>query len=107
MLVCQEFGGGSLSRLKSLRLNLLIAVLSTAHDAVIENAVTEFHLGRSQTIQVWQICRYHGLHSPSRMFNSDDIVKNLRGGHECCPLANEPCVEDRRPIRVLVMNSGH
>lgn len=35
-----------------LMLNLLIAVLSTVHDAVSENAVTEYHLARCQVIQV-------------------------------------------------------
>lgn len=35
-----------------LMLNLLIAVLSTVHDNVSENAITEFHLARSQFIQV-------------------------------------------------------
>ncbi|CAM9651710.1 unnamed protein product [Ectocarpus fasciculatus] len=34
-----------------LMLNLLIAVLSTVHDTVSENAITEFHLARSQFIQ--------------------------------------------------------
>ncbi|CAN0206945.1 unnamed protein product, partial [Hapterophycus canaliculatus] len=35
-----------------LMLNLLIAVLSTVHDKVSENSVTEFHLARCQFIQV-------------------------------------------------------